>query len=261
MISLAFALALLLQDAPAAEPPPAETPAEAPAEAAAAEPEAAPPAEPEEDRLPAGAPRDDYQFVGWCYGALRGYLDLHDEVMPEVTRIESQFRKPGTSLKDDLKVYADMQKDGRAQLKVFQAALTAAEKASLRPINTVGAEAVRQGRQIWDAGPQVTKARKAQEWMSWALPARCERVASDLEARARLMGATLKVNEAQDEAAPAEATEAPAAEAPPAEAAPTDAAPTDTPPADTPPADTVPGLDTPTVDVTPAPAPPEPPSA
>ena len=80
------------------------------------------------------------------------------EMMPEVTRIESQFRKPGTSLKDDLKVYDDMQKDGRAKLKSFQTALTAAEKASVRPINTIGATAVRQGRQIWNVGSDVTQA-------------------------------------------------------------------------------------------------------
>jgi hypothetical protein len=203
MISLAFALALLAQDAPAADPA-----------------AAAPPPAQEEDRLPAGAPKADYPFVAWCYGALRGYLDLHDEVMPEVTRIESEFRRPGSSLKDDLKVYADMQKDGRAKLKQFQAALTAAEKASLKPINVEGAEAIRQGRLIWAAGPDVSKARKAQEWMSWALPARCERVAGELEARARLIGATLKANAAADD--PASAPDAPAeAPAGPAEDPPT----------------------------------------
>lgn len=170
---------------------------------------AAPAPTPAEDRLPQGAPRDDYQFVAWCYGALRGYLDMHDEMMPEVTRIEGQFRKPGTRLEDDLKVYAQMQKDGRVQLKAFQAALTAAEKASVRPINTLGAGAVRQGRQIWNTGPEVTKSRKAQEWMSWALPARCETVSASLETRAKLMGATFKVNE--------EPTAPPPAEAPPAE--------------------------------------------
>jgi len=180
MTPFAIALALFAQDpAPAAEtPPPAEAQAPAP-----------------EDRIPTGAPREDYPFVAWCYGALRGYLDMHDEMMPEVTRIEGQFRKPGTRLSDDLKVYGDMQKDGRLKLKSFQAALTAAEKASVRPINTVGAAAVRQGRQIWNAGPEVTKARKAQEWMSWALPARCETVAASLEQKAKLMGATFRVNE------------------------------------------------------------------
>ncbi len=202
MTPFAIALALFAQAPEAAAPAP-ETPAAA------------------EDRLPAGAPKDDYQFVAWCYGALRGYLDMHDEMMPEVTRIESQFRKPGTKLEDDLKVYAQMQKDGRAQLKSFQAALTAAEKASVRPINTLGANAVRQGRLIWNTGPEVTKARKAQEWMSWALPARCESVSASLETRAKLMGATFKVNE--EPPAPAET---PAVEPAPTEGEPTPPAPT-----------------------------------
>jgi hypothetical protein len=197
MTPLAIALALFAQDPAGAAPPPAEASAQA--------------AAPAEDRIPTGAPRDDYQFVAWCYGALRGYLDMHDEMMPEVKRIEGQFRKPGTRLEDDLKVYADMQRDGRAKLKQFQASLTAAEKASVKPINAVGATAVRQGRQIWNAGPDVTKARKAQEWMSWALPARCETVSASLEQKAKLMGATFRVNEPE---APA-AAEAPSeAEAP-----------------------------------------------
>ena len=202
MLSLALALSLFAQSADAA--------------ALSAE---APPAA--EDRRPAGAPRDDYQFVAWCYGALRGYLDQHDELMPEVTRIEGQFRKPGSTLQGDLKVYADMQKEGRAQLKAFQAALTAAEKASVRPLNTVGAQAVKQGRQIWNAGPEITKSRRAQEWMSWTLPARCETVSASLEARSKLMGATLKAN--------VEPETAPAAEAAPTEAAPAEAAPAESP--------------------------------
>ena len=199
MTPLAIALALFAQDAPAATAPAEPTPAVAP-----------------EDRWPTGAPREDYQFVAWCYGALRGYLDMHDEVIPEVTRIEKQFRKPGTRLEDDMKVYADMQKDGRQKLTLFQSALTAAEKASVRPINTVGAAAVKQGRSVWNAGPEVTKARKAQEWMSWALPAKCETTAAALEQRSLLAAATLRGGaeaEAPKEAPPAEA---PSAETPPA---------------------------------------------
>ncbi len=200
MTPIALALVLLLQGQPAADAPPAPD--------AAAPAEAPPPGE----RWPAGAPHDDYQFVAWCYGSLRGYLDLHDQVMPEVTRIESTYRPPGRKLSDDLKVYADMQKEGRAQLKAFQAALTAAEKASLRPINTVGAAALQQGRSVWKAGPDVTKARMAQEWMSWALPAKCETTAKALEARASLLGASFKANVEPE----AETPPAPAAETPPA---------------------------------------------
>jgi hypothetical protein len=204
MTPFAFALAMFL--AQPAEAPPA-TPAAAPAEEA----------------FPPGAPHEDYPFVAWCYGNLRGYLDMHDEVMPEVTRIESTYRAPGRKLSDDLKVYADMQKGGRAQLKTFQEALTAAEKASMRPINAIGAEAVKRGRSIWVAGPDVSKARKAQEWMSWTLPARCETTAAKLEQRSKLMGASLRANEEPAPAAPTAeapppATDTSAPEAPPAEA-------------------------------------------
>ena len=180
MSALAIALAALPR--PRRQRPPSP---EAPAPADAGRPAAEAP-------HPKGAPTDPYQFVGWCYGALRGYLDLHDEVMPEVTRIESTYRPPGRKLADDLKVYADMQKEGKSQLKLFQSALTAAEKASLRPINVEGAAAVQRGRSVWQAGPEVTKARKAQEWMSWTLPAKCETTATRLlEARATLLGSLL----------------------------------------------------------------------
>ena len=182
MLPIAFALSLFLAGQP--EPPTqaVETPPE--------------------DRLPTGAPSEDYPFVAWCYGALRGYLDLHDQVMPEVTRIEGAYRKPGTKLSDDLKVYADMQKEGIAQLRLYRSAMTAAEKASLRPINTVGAAAVLRGRAVWKDAPNVPKARLAQEWMSWTLPDRCGKTAQSLEQRATLLGASFRVN-AEPEPAPA----------------------------------------------------------
>jgi hypothetical protein len=220
MVPFALALLLFLADQPAA----AEAPAAAPAEAAAPASEAPPPEAsaadaPPEAPWPTGAPRDDYQLVAWCYGVLRGYLDMHDEVMPEVTRIEREFRRPGSSLEADLKVYDDQMAQGRKDLARFQAALTAAEKASLRPINTVGAAAVRKGRSVWNAGPEVSKARKAQEWMSWALPSRCSTTADTLEQKAKLMGTAFKVNEepAPEAEAPA-TTETPAAEPAPAPA-------------------------------------------
>lgn len=175
MLPLALTLSLFLAGQPTAEPSDA-----APAAA--------------EAPLPPGAPRDDYEFVAWCYGALSGYLDLHDQVMPEVTRIESEFRRPGSNLQDDLKVYAQQQRQGQADLKRFKASLTAAEKASLKPINTIGGEAMQRGRSVWNAGPEVTKARMAQEWMSWTLPARCPTTAAALEKRAKLLGASFQVN-------------------------------------------------------------------
>ena len=198
MAPLAFALALFLQGQPAAPQPLSGGP-----------PAVAPVGE---VRGPAGAPHDDYLFVSWCYGSLRAYLDLHDQVMPEVTRIETTYRPPGRKLADDLKVYADMQKEGRSQLKTFQGAMTAAEKASLKPINVLGGEAVAKGRSVWKTGPDVTPARLAQAWMSWALPAKCETVAKTLHDRAVLMGASFKVN-AEPEPPPPEGSAIPPAAA------------------------------------------------
>jgi hypothetical protein len=198
MTPLVAALALLAQTA--------EAPAAQASEVAAPPPSAANPS------FPPGAPTEPYQFVGWCYGALRGYLEMHDEVMPEVKRIENTWRKPGTSLADDLKVYADQQVQGKKDLAAFQRAMTAAEKASLRPINTIGAQAVRKGRATWTAASDVTVRRKAQEWMSWTLPAACQTTAAELEKRAVLMGASFRVN-AEEAAAPAQP--APAADAAP----------------------------------------------
>jgi hypothetical protein len=204
-VPFALALVLFLQGQPAAQTAGATPPAEAAAPAGAVAPE---------DRFPPGAPHDDYQFVAWCYGSLRGYLDLHDQVMPEVTRIESTYRPPDRKLSDDLKVYADMQKAGLAELKTFQAALTAAEKASVRPINTAGAAAVAKGHEVWRTTPDVTPARLAQEWMSWALPARCETVARDLKAKATLMGGAFKVNDEPESPPPAEVAPATAPDVP-----------------------------------------------
>lgn len=219
MFALALALALFIaQDtettAPA-DPPPAEASAEAPPAEPAAEAAPAP-----ELPFPVGAPRDDYGLVAWCYGALRGYLDLHDQVMPEVIRIESTYRRPGSDLEADLKDYADMQKAGRADLKVLARAMEAAEKASMKPINAAGADAVRRGRGVWIAGPDTPKARVAQEWMSWSPAPRCLPTAVALESRAKLMGSAFQVNEpvAAPEPPPAEVAEAPTApETPPVE--------------------------------------------
>jgi hypothetical protein len=165
-----------------------------------------------ETPYPAGAPRDDYGLVSWCYGALRGYLDLYDQAMPEVTRIESAFRRPGSKLEDDLQVYADMRRTGQANLKLYARAIEAAEKASPRAINQAGATAVQKGRSVWAAAVNMPKARLAQEWMSWSLPVRCTPTAEALEQRAKLLGATfdpaaaLTPDSAQESTAPAEAS-------------------------------------------------------
>ena len=179
MALFALVLALFLQAQPAApDTGPATTdPATllgAPAEKARrgspkigdklaeAPPAAGEPAPAEEDRFPAGAPHDDYQFVAWCYGNLRAYLDLHDQVMPEVTRIESTFRPPNRKLSDDLKVYADAcKKEGpRAAEEQFQAALTAAEEGEPQADqHRPGAAAVSKGADVRGGSPRTSRPR------------------------------------------------------------------------------------------------------
>jgi hypothetical protein len=189
LIPLALAVSLFFAEAPA-------TAAQTTVQTPAAETQAA------EAATPAGAPQDDYQFVAWCYGVLSGYVALHDQVMPEVTRIESTWRRPGSKLADDLKVYDAQQRQAQADLKRFHVALTAAEKASIRPINEEGAKALQRGRAVWNAGPEISKARIAQEWMSWTLPARCPTAAASLTKRAKLLGASLQANAETEGSAP-----------------------------------------------------------
>lgn len=190
-----LALALLL----AAEPAVTET-STPPA------PEAAPETAPESPPIPVGAPKDDYGLVAWCYGALGGYLDLYDRVMPEVTRIESTWRKPGVRLEDDLRVYSDLRRESRVNLKLFARAIAAAEKASPSPISKRGVEAVNKGRGAWSAAATLSDARVAQEWMGWALPAVCTPTAQRLETSAKLMGATFDASQAAPEPEPAPAS-------------------------------------------------------
>ncbi|MDP3855912.1 hypothetical protein [Phenylobacterium sp.] len=184
MSALLFALALFAQDAGGQAAAPAPQAAELP--------------------YPSGAPRDDYGLVSWCHGALSGYLELHDQVMPEVTRIETAFRAPARTIAEDLQVYADLTQQGRKDLKLFARAMEAAEKASLKPINTRGGEAVKKGRATWAGASNLPKARLAQEWMSWTLPARCQPTAKTLEERAKLLGATFDAGSEMPVEPPAE---------------------------------------------------------
>lgn len=183
---------------------------------AAAEPAAgAAPAEltlNEDMPYPAGAPRDDYGLVGWCYGALRGYVDLHDQMMPDVTAIEkSPPFNPDTTLAQKLAAYATIQVRAKQDMKLFARAMEAAERASLKPINIIGAAAVKKGHNAWAAASNMPKRQVAQNWMGWTLPVRCTPTAHALEERAKLMGKTFQVNTDPAELEPAPQT-APAPE-------------------------------------------------
>ncbi len=195
--ALLFALALMAQDAPVttAAPPPRTQPAATP-------------------------PTDEYGYIAWCYGALSGYVDLYDKVMPEVTRIEKAFPGPDGAAAA-LKEYPAMRIQARTDLKAYASAITAAEKASPRPISEYGAGAMKKGRSIWGGSEAIDKARLAQVWMSWSPPGDCETRAKTLETKSNLLGQALNYNvksalPAEPEAAPAPEPEA-AAPPPPAE--------------------------------------------
>lgn len=178
-------------------------------------------------------PTDDYGYVAWCYGALGGYVDLYDQVMPEVTRIEKAFPGPD-GVAAALKTYPEMRAQARSDMKAFTAAITAAEKASPRPISEYGGAAVKKGRSVWNGADSANKARLAQVWMSWSPPGDCESRAKTLEMRSNILGKALIYNAAR----PAE----PAPEAPAVQSAPPEQpaeAPAGQPPAAEPPAATV----------------------
>lgn len=143
----------------------------------------------------ATAPTDDYGYVSWCYGALGGYLDLYDKVMPEVTRIEKAFPGPD-GVAASLKTYPEMRNQARLDIKTFTTAITAAEKASPRPISDYGRAAINKGRSVWAGSETSNKARLAQVWMSWSPPGDCETRAKALEKRSNVLGKALIYNAA-----------------------------------------------------------------
>ena len=196
-----LALALLAQDAPVSTAPTTSAP-------------------PVRTTAAATPPTDDYGYVGWCYGALGGYVELYDKVMPEVTRIEKTFPGPD-GFAAAMKEYPAMRDQAKSDLKVYRSAIIAAEKASPRPISEYGAAAIKKGHSVWAGSEQVDKARLAQVWMSWSPPGDCDARAKTLETKSTLFGQALNYNVKKDEAPAAAPVEpAPAPEAAPLAAEP-----------------------------------------
>ncbi|KQV58337.1 MULTISPECIES: hypothetical protein [unclassified Caulobacter] len=176
---------------------------------------------------PNAPPADEYGYVAWCYGALGGYASLYDRVMPEVTRIEKAFPGPD-GVAASLKTYPELKAQAQKDLKTFASAITAAEKASPRPISEYGGAQVKRGSAIWQGADSVDKARLAQMWMSWSPPGDCERRAKALETKSTILGKALNYNSVSaTTAAPApQPAQQPAPPAPqPVETAPLSSAP------------------------------------
>jgi len=142
------------------------------------------------DDLPPGAPRDDYEFVGWCAGALTGHMALYEQVQPTLKQISKRWKTE----EEDERNYAAKQVVGRDLLQQFAEAMKAAERASTSTIAPRGQRAIAQGRDKWAAIATVDENARAYSWLNWGLPERCERVAGQLKSRATLMGAILRDN-------------------------------------------------------------------
>lgn len=189
---------------------------------------------------PNAPPSDEYGYVAWCYGALGGYASLYDQVMPEVTRIEKAFPGPD-GVEASLKTYPELRAQAQKDLKIFASAITAAEKASPRPISEYGGSQVKRGAAIWQGAGSIDKARLAQMWMSWSPPGDCEKRAKTLEMKSSILGRALNFNASSattqapttPEPTPAP-VETPVAAPPPAQAAPVSPAKAPTQPAQTP---------------------------
>ncbi len=201
MTPIAALLALSVLAAQPAVAPPADAQAAAPAAAPAAD--AADDDEDDND-IPATAPKDDYGFVSWCYGALDEYLHIYDEVKPDLKAIDKQF---GTPVVEAEPYSADIAEDRKA-LKRYSAAIETAERASLRPIADQGAADISAGRAMWSAAEAAPRRRLADAWLFWGVPVRCDTVAKRLKSRAALLGQALAVG-APDVDAPAKPADKP----------------------------------------------------
>lgn len=156
--------------------------------------------------LPPGAPTDPYELTGWCYGALAEYLQIYDQVKPDLIAIDKLFGTPvkeAEPYQSDVKVYHD-------ELKVFGEAIVAAEKASPRVISGRGAAAIRSGQGIWQQAETRSRRELAHAWLSWGMPDACDVNARKLLASASLLGKALKYNQGQAENAAPAASVAPA---------------------------------------------------
>jgi hypothetical protein len=139
------------------------------------------------DPVPAGAPSGDYEFVGWCAGALATHMQLYGQVKPELDAIAIRW----DTVDEDAQAYAQQQLAGRQAMAEFERAMRAAEAASNSNIAPNGQVAIQSGSAMWSGIRQVSPRDQAYSWLNWELPPRCQAVATRLEQRSTLLGAAL----------------------------------------------------------------------
>lgn len=171
-----------------------------------------------------GLPKDDYERVAWCHGALAAQLELDPIVKADMEKIEGKAKVEARA-KDD----AEIQKERRQYMKDYERALSAAEKASPTMIHPKGVAAEQQGYRLWAPTRAKEPIWRMLDWGMWdPNDAGCGDAAKRLLAKSQLFGAALRND---DKAQPASAPAAAAvAEEEPAKAAVAETAATAAPP-------------------------------
>ncbi len=193
-LALLFALALSRAESPPAPlstDPSAPALADAPktdtAKADASAAEKPPTREEMEDAIPEGAPKDDYEFVAWCHGALAGQIELDPLVEKDMDAIEGKEKAAKRKAED-----AEIAKQHRKYLALYEKALSAAEKASPTAIHDKGVAAELIGYKIWGPTRNKEPIWRMVDWGNWEVPPRCEKAAQRLFDNASLFGVALK---------------------------------------------------------------------
>ena len=141
------------------------------------------------DDVPPGAPKDDYLFVSWCYGAMDESISVYQSIIPELKAIDKRI---GSPFKEAVPYAQDVAEE-RTALKRFGAAMEAAERANPRPIAPMGARAMQQGRAMWSQAKLQSPRQLAHAWLMWGSPDRCETTAKTLKERATLFGQAMAI--------------------------------------------------------------------
>lgn len=147
------------------------------------------------DRIPAGAPKDDYGFVAWCDGVLSGHMDLAERVQSVLPLDPVQ------------------QKIGRAYLDAYEKALSGSKEGKTEAGRKRALAARAVGWKNWDKARKANKQLAADTYLAWQLPGHCEKAALRLSGDPDLfrMSPTVQEVEAMGEAAPVANAQAAAA--------------------------------------------------
>jgi hypothetical protein len=166
-----------------------------------------------------GLPKEDYELVAWCHGALAGQLELDPIAKADMEKIEGKAKVDARAKQD-----AEMEQERRAYLKDYERALAAAEAASPNSIHQKGVQAELQGYRLWAATRNKEPIWRMLDWGMWdPNDVGCGDAAKRLLNKATLFGEALKGaddGKPAPVAAPLAAEDAPAAKS--ADAAPVD---------------------------------------